>query len=304
MKQLLYRIIYHPSINWLLRNLNKVLSPFLPDSVRIPPSGILTIRLKDTRFKFCTNQTNYTTQIIFWNGAYAMEYTAIFETLIRHCSCFYDIGAHAGYYSLIAAAQNPIVHVVSFEPATGPYHYLERNIHVNRFGKRIHPYQMAIGDKNGMTGFLEATHHKYRHLKHNLLAISNLSENKAGRTMKKVEVPVSTLDDFIRTHIEPVPDLIKMDTEGTEDLILAHSKEVLMKRPIIICETLFNTIEAELERIMEQHGYHFFNHRSGKLLPVKSIRRSHDDGIRDCFFVPPEKEPLIRGFLDRSAIDR
>lgn len=300
-KQLIYRIIYQPSVNRVLRNLNKLLSPWLPKSLRIPPAGILTIRLKDTSFRFCTNQTNYTTQLVFWQGPYAMEYTAIFDKLVRRCSCFFDIGAHAGYYSMIAAKVNPQIHVVSFEPASGPYQYLEWNISLNNFEKRIHSYQMAIGDSNGTAAFLEATHHKYRYLKHNLLAISNLNERKEGRTMKKIDVPISTLDNFIHAHHEPIPDIIKMDTEGTENLILSNSEEILKSRPVIICETLFNKIESELEEIMARHGYNFYNHVNGKLYPVRSIRRTEDNGVRDCFFVHPSKEFLVSEFVDSSA---
>lgn len=301
MKQLLYAIVYQPSINRFLRNVNKALMPILPKGVRIPPSGILTIRLKEARFKFKTNQTNYTTQTVFWKGPYAMEYTAIFERLIRHCSCFCDIGAHAGYYSIMAAAVNPTIHVISLEPATGPYHYLNDNIIINHFEDRIHAYQVAIGDTEGMAEFLEATHHKYRYLKHNLLAISNLKEHKEGRTMKKVEVPIATLDNFIRTRNEPFPDIIKIDTEGTENLILANGSEVLGHRPIVICETLYNKIESELEDIMGARGYHFYNHVNGKLRPVKSIKRQHDDGVRDCFFVHPTKQSLIQSFVETTT---
>lgn len=246
---------------------------------------------------FKTNQTNYTSQTVFWKGPYAMEYTAIFEELIKHCSCFFDIGAHAGYYSIMAAAINPKIRVVSFEPASGPYYYLEENIKANHFGDRIHAYQIAVGDTDGTAEFLEATHHKYRYLKHNLLAISNLKEHKEGRTMKKVQVPIATLDNFIRANNEPHPDIIKMDTEGTENLILANSREVLSRWPIVICETLFNKIESELEDIMGERGYHFYNHVDGKLQKVKSIRRDHDNGVRDCFFVHPTKESLIRPFV-------
>ncbi len=52
-----------------------------------------------------------------------------------------------------------------------------------------------------------------------------------------------------------------MDTEGTENLILEKSDYVLREmKPIIICETLFNTIESELERIMRSYGYEFYGH--------------------------------------------
>ena len=115
--------------------------------------------------------------------------------------------------------------------------------------------------------------------------------------MKKVEVPVVTLDKFLHETGEPFPDIIKIDTEGTENLILAESKEVLDRKPIVICETLYDKIESELEEIMGARGYHFYNHVNGKLLQVKSIQRQKDDGVRDCFFVHPAREPLILPFV-------
>jgi hypothetical protein len=119
--------------------------------------------------------------------------------------------------------------------------------------------------------------------------------------MKKVEVPIATLDNFIRTRNEPFPDIIKIDTEGTENLILANGSEVLGHRPIVICETLYNKIESELEDIMGARGYHFYNHVNGKLRPVKSIKRQHDDGVRDCFFVHPTKQSLIQSFVETTT---
>lgn len=297
MKQLAYQIIYQPAINMVLRNLNRLLSPILPPSLRLPPSGVLRVRLKNAEFKFHTNQTNYTSQILFWKGVYAMEYTSIFEQLIKKCHCFYDIGAHAGYYSLIAAVQNPSIRVVAFEPASGPFYYLNQNILANGLSDKIHPFQIAIGDTSGEAEFLEATHHKYKYLKYNLLAIGNLKEEKPDRSMKKVNVPVMTLDRFISDYQEPFPDILKMDTEGTEDTILNHAIDVLQNKPIIICETLFNKIEDRLEKIMGNNGYHFFNHKNGKLYQVKSIVRKKDDGVRDCFFVHPDKKYLIEPFI-------
>ena len=125
MKEILFRFIYHPVINKVLRTINKFLSPLLPVSLRIPPSGTITVRLKDSKFRFVTNQTNTTSQLLFWKGPYSIEYTNVFEDLIKSCSCYYDIGSHAGYYSILAATVNPDIIVAAFEPATGPYYYLK-----------------------------------------------------------------------------------------------------------------------------------------------------------------------------------
>lgn len=295
MKQVVYRILYHPFINRILRNVNRVLAPLLPARFRIPPSGTIEVKLRSGKFRFATNQTNTTSQLLFWKGPYQIEYTVIFEDLIKKIDCFYDIGAHAGYYSLIAACVNPGISVFAFEPASGPFHYLNENIHINGFGERIVARQLALGNKAGKAVFLEVTHSKYKYLKHNLVAVGNLSHAQPNREMMKVPVTVTTLDEFVSQN--RAPGLIKMDTEGTEHFILQGATQTLKGHPIVIAETLFNTIEGELEDLMRPLGYHFYNYKDGKLHRVDTIRRQTDNGVHDCFFVHPDHEHLVVPYL-------
>jgi FkbM family methyltransferase len=289
-------MIYQPTVNRILRNVNKMLSPLMP-GVKLPPSGVLDVKLKTGAFRFSTNQTNTTSQLIFWNGPYQIEYTVIFEDLIKRCKCFYDIGAHAGYYSLIAAAVNPTIRVVAFEPAHGPYHYLNKNIAINHFGDRILAVPAALGNNEGSAQFLEVVHAKYGYLEHNLVAVGNLSHEQPNRKMKSITVPITRLDHFARQHPDLIPDILKMDTEGTEHFILRGAMEMLKHQPIVISETLFNTIEHELEKIMKPLGYEFFNYKDGRLHKTETIVRSIDNGVHDCFFVPKSKQHLIAPYL-------
>jgi hypothetical protein len=89
-----------------------------------------------------------------------------------------------------------------------------------------------------------------------------------------------------------------MDTEGTENLILESSDFILTEmKPIIICETLFNTIEPELEKIMSSYGYEFYNHMPSGLQKADTIIRKENNGISNCFFVHPDKYHLIEEFV-------
>ncbi len=127
---------------------------------------------------------------------------------------------------------------------------------------------------------------------------SNAGSNTTGRNFLPVNVKTTTLDQYVEKNAETCIDLIKMDTEGTEHLILEKSNNVLTEmKPIIICETLFNNIEPELERIMSSYGYEFYNHTEHGLKKVNSIVRKKDDGVRNCFFVHPEKYHLIEEFV-------
>lgn len=113
-----------------------------------------------------------------------------------------------------------------------------------------------------------------------------------------IDPKTSTLDQYFKRNGNIAIDIIKMDTEGTEHLILEHSATVLSKiKPIIICETLFNAIEADLEKIMKSYGYQFYNHIGAGLKQVDTIIREDDDGIRNCFFVHPDKFHLITEFV-------
>ena len=68
-------------------------------------------------------------------------------------------------------------------------------------------------------------------------------------------------------------------------------------KPIIICETLFNSIEPKLDAIMRSYGYNFYNHTESGLKKVDTIIREADNGVRNCFFVHPEKEHLVLEFI-------
>ena len=297
--QTFYRIIYNERINFVLRNLNKLLLPLLPWKIKIPPSGIMKMKSTSGKvLKIKTNQTSYLTYLIFWQGGYhRFEYTDIFIRLIRKIHTFYDIGANIGYYSLLAAMENDKIRIVGFEPATGPLFYFKENVRINSFNN-IKIESVALSHKEDEIEFYEIINKKYKYLEHNLGGESNTGSKTTGRNFVRNKVQTSTLDTYVRLAGEGNIDLIKMDTEGTENLILENSGYLLKEmKPIIICETLFNTIEPELERIMSSYGYEFYNHIHTGLQKAGTIIRKKDNGISNCFFVHPDKYYLIEEFV-------
>lgn len=302
MRQLFYRIIYQSQINFILRNLNKYIKPLLPDKTKLPPSGTINLRNSDgSKLKMRTNQTSYLTQLIFWGTKkYSFEYVEIFRDLIKNIGVFYDVGANIGYYSLIAAAENKDIQVIAFEPASGPLFYLRENVRINKF-KNITIEPLALAEADGETKFFEVTNKKYRYLKHNLSGESNAGSKISGRNYKTCSVKIKKLDGYFKESPFGQIDLMKLDTEGTEHLILEHAQEVISSmKPIIICETLFSTIEHELENIMKSHNYLFFNHTERGLVEVSSIIRKEDDGVRNCFFVHPSKYEMIKNYVTKA----
>ena len=299
MKQLIYRIIYNDKINVLLRNVNKLLYPLLPAAIRIAPSGILKIRKDGKSLKIKVNQTTYLGTIIFWKGYETFEYTGIFLSLIKKINIFYDIGANIGYYSLLAKMVNPGIRIVAFEPATGPLFYLRENIRINNFDN-IKAESLALSDKSGEIDFYEIKNAKYSYLEHCLAGEGNIGSLTTGRNFVVNRVKTITLDEYVKKNNEGTIGLIKMDTEGTENLILEKSAFILGEmKPVIICETIFNKIEHLLEDILILYGYEFYNHTPAGLVKVGTIKRKADNGISNCFFVHPSKFHLIEEFITK-----
>ena len=300
MIQLLYYIVYNRHINFLIRNILLLFHRLLPRSIKIPPAGIVRIRVENNIIKLATNQTNYVTHLVFWRGYRNFEYTEIFCDLIKKISCFYDIGANIGYYSLLAASINPDIKVISFEAAEGPMYYLRRNIVINKLNN-IHPEPLAIAGEIGEVEFIHYKNPKYRNLRYNLGGEGHVAGTVTGEYVFKEKVRSITLDKYVEVSGEKNIDLIKLDTEGTEDIILKCSKEVLENiKPVIICETLFNRIEPAIETIASSYGYLFYNHYPGGLKKVETIKRTYDDGVRNCFLVHPSKLYLISDYLSRD----
>jgi len=294
----IYNIIYHPKINWLIRNISYCFFWLLPGKMKIHPSGILKVTLKGCpkRVLFKTNQTNYLTKLLFWERSKGFEYTSLFLKLIKKVDVFMDVGANIGYYSIIGSITNPNLKVIAFEPSIGVMKYLSENIKINDLEKQITVEVMALSDQIGEVEFHELKNEKYPAI-YNLSGEHNMG-TKPHKVHYKVKAKSSTLNNYVKEKQLKKIDLIKLDTEGNEDVILTHANEIIKKfRPIIICETLFNTIEESLEKIMSQHNYKFYNHTEKGLVKVNSIKRKFDDGIRNCFFVPNEKEELIKDLL-------
>jgi FkbM family methyltransferase len=298
MKQIIYKAIYHPTINKVLRNINKVFYPILPNKIKIPPSGLLVIKNETgKRLRIKTNQTSYLAKLIFWEGYQNFEYTDIFLKLIKKVNVFYDIGSNIGYYSLLAEMENPNIQVVAFEPASGPLQYLKENVRINNFNN-IEVEDIALSEKNGSITFFEIKNKKYTYLEHNLAGEGNVGSKTTQRNFVPIEVKTKTFNQYVRDKNQENIDLVKIDTEGTEHLILKNADVILgQMKPIFICETLFDTIESELESIFRKYNYDFYNHTETGLKKVSSIIRDKDNGVRNCFFVHPSKSHLIKEFV-------
>jgi FkbM family methyltransferase len=298
---LIYRIIYNRYINFILRWINKLAAPVLPSGIKIPPSGVIRLNSGNKNIKLATNQTSYLTQRVFWYGPSSFEYTSVFQKLIKKADCFFDIGSNIGYYTLLACAENSDIFVYSFEPAHGAYVYLKRNISLNNLDSQVKIEKIALTDVSTTLTFHEVKNDKYRFTRHVLSGESNASTKPLDREFETYQVKGITLDEYCHKNDISSVDIMKIDTEGSEfDILNGGKKFISSKKPIIICEILFDFKEDKIESIMSDFGYEFYLFKGNKLVKTDTLLRAEDDGVRDCFFVPPEKKSWIDEFIQKS----
>ena len=142
---------------------------------------------------------------------------------------FIDVGAHIGLYSLPASIiMRPNGKVYAFEPSTVNHAYLERHIALNNISNCILS-NCLLGDVCENVEFFED-------LKKPNLMGSKILYKKPDRFTKTIKSQI-TLDTFCNDN-SVIPDIIKIDVEGTEISVLNGALETIKEyKPIIFLST-------------------------------------------------------------------
>lgn len=220
---------------------------------------------------------------LFWAGwaGHEPETARPFYELARAARVTLDIGAHVGYFALLAAHANPQARVFAFEPLPRVRERLQRNVELN--GVSVSCQACALGSPAGTAEFF--------HVRNGIPSSSSLAEGFMKSIVAPGELTSSTVevveaDDFVRSHGLTGVDLVKIDTETTEAAVFRGMLDTLRRdRPQIVCEMLDAQVAADIEALLEPLGYEFF-----VLTANGPVRRDH---------IRPEKR--WRNFLLRPA---
>jgi FkbM family methyltransferase len=125
---------------------------------------------------------------------------------------------------------------------------------------------------------------------------SSLSEEfmRGTEGLRRSEVSVITIDEFVEQHSLPRVDLAKIDTESTEPAVLRGMLTTLRRdQPTLVCEVLrARGSERALEEILEPLGYRYY-----LLTPSGPELRSRIEGHPEWFnylFSPRPPEEVAR----------
>jgi len=301
LKQKIYQFFYSPLVNLIIRSILKPFKQILPESLKFPVSGVIEISCENKKIKFFTNETSPMTRHLFWEDrGCTFEFSLIFKDLIKQSNSFFDIGANVGYYSLLAKTLNPEIEVYAFEPSFGPKYFLKENAKINNF-ESIHIIEKALGESTGLIQFFEEKNPKYSYQKHHASGIGNTANTWGITNYLKYDVELTTINEVVKQKLIQGIDLMKVDTEGTENLVFKGGLESIKKfQPIIICEVLVDKVENQIQQIIvEELGYTMFQFQSktNKLIEIDSIKENNTNGESNYFFVPNNKLNLIEKFI-------
>jgi FkbM family methyltransferase len=185
---------------------------------------------------------------------------------------FIDIGAHLGYYTLLASELvGPQGEIFSFEPSS-IFSFLKENT-ISK--KNVMVFKEAIADKNSEIDFYEFP---VLYSEYNTIHIDQFkNENWIGKYRpRQTKIQGTTLDTFIRKqNIDPA--IIKIDAEGAELNVLRGALQTLTSHsPTVVMEFIQNHRTEKnyilSHELMLRHGY-ISNIISpqGDLIPVQDI---------------------------------
>lgn len=181
----------------------------------------------------------------FVRGTYGKSEVESLTSLIRAGDVVLDVGAHIGYFSMLASK---IVgsngKVIAFEPLPLNLAYLRQHVLANDL-KNVEIIDSAVGFTKGNLRFARGGGTGRGHLQ------PFESGDQSG-----LAVNVFGLDELFQENKIPAPNMIKMDIEGAEGEGLRGAQKMLTKyRPTLLLSTHGDVMKAECEQLLTNIGY-------------------------------------------------
>jgi FkbM family methyltransferase len=177
--------------------------------------------------------------------------------LLRSGDTFFDVGAHAGWISLVAARiVGPHGRVVAFEPSPALAGLIRYHKRMNR-ASAIRVEQTAITNAPGVNEFF--LHNGGASSVNALSQDAVMREAPASSPIDKVLVRSRSLDEYCESS-KRVPQVIKIDVEGAELDVLRGASRVLSQfKPGLILAVhpplIANGSSNDVFELLQQHHY-------------------------------------------------
>ena len=187
---------------------------------------------------------------------------------------FVDIGAHFGFFSLLAARLvGDHGTVLAFEPSPSSFRLLADN---TRDCANVQAIRQAVSEKNDLLTFFEFP---ARYSEYNALDVGQYVQEPWFKHYppREIHTPSVALDSFLNAMPDFYPALVKIDVEGAEDRVLSGMRQTLQEAtpPVIVMEFLANRPASSHERaaalLFGMGSSAFSIDEEGALVPLSDI---------------------------------
>jgi len=226
-------------------------------TMRLPyPDGALDVERWGLRMRLHPRDNGCEKNLLFTPRMYEPEELAELESDIVKAKAqarrftFVDIGANVGLFSLfVASCAGPQARILAIEPEPGNLRRLEFNVRANP-GVPITIIAKALSDEAG------------------IVAVELDQRDRGGTRTKKIDqarastgtvrVPSQTLLDVLAGEGVDAVDAVKIDVEGSEDVILApffRDAPLRLRPRLVIVEDSRPSWKVDLMSAMQGCGY-------------------------------------------------
>ena len=199
---------------------------------------------------------------LYWRG-YLMDERAelqLFSELIGDAKHVVDVGSYTGYYTLVAAAENPALRVTAFEPVPTNYERLMANLAANGFHDRVVALRLAVSSTSELLRLGMPPEER-------MPSSGRLPSSVIGLEpgLAYIDVPTVTLDDAL-AGVDV--DVVKVDVEGAEGDVVDGAADVLSRCAPTLLMECFPSLETNAaDPLLRELGYSFF-----RILPDGPMR--------------------------------
>lgn len=298
MKRRLRAVLARPAISRLLTAAVRPLAPSLSTRtlLRLPVARSVEIRspLCQEPIFLDAAGVDPIASLLYWRGlaGWEPETLPVFLQLVTPGATVIDVGANTGLFTLLASRRDDGVTVHAIEPIPRVFDLLTSNVSHNSAANVV-CHRLALSDREGTVAM---------YVPREDLPIMASMLPKWRADSEAIEVRARTLDEFVGTLGRSI-DVIKIDTEGTESLVLSGGLRTLAAdRPFVICEVLAAGHTADdLSALMAGAGYEMFRLEPAGPRWTERLQGNEAEGCRNYLFVPGERVAQARHLLGMRA---
>ena len=255
------------------------LFPKVPVPVRLPFGG------------WWLAQNDFLGAALFYNGFENAE-SVFVERFLQLGMTVLDIGAHHGYYTLLASRKvGPQGLVLAVEASPRERGRLRAHLRINRC-KNVEVESRALGETEGTADLFL--------VRGTETGCNSLRKPDVDQKTEVLTVSIALLDRVIQDHRIERVDFIKLDIEGAELSVLKGATQLLSRvpRPVILAEIQdirtkpWGYPAREIVRYLSSADYLWFQPLPDGRLRKMDTERSEYDGN---FVAIPEERVLSLG---------